>query len=245
MIRELTPGEFNRITRYLKRLDDIGDDFFLYGDVICPSIRNASNFPGMHIVMSDLPTFDQYKDVLYGIFNLNKTSTEMGEVKGKKLRILFEQTDVGIWIELNEHRWQLAGIYSKELEEDGHSQAEIADSLKPVNNKFKTYMESVEWHTLDSDSVNAIKNGSVCVLEDERRTTYVRFGKDILKLKGQVRRDLPAKFSLDVCIISPESSEDIIVVNLMSGGLSSGTMMIHMMDEVIECIHYYKYSPFR
>lgn len=246
MKTKLTAGEFNRMTQYLKRLDDIGDDFFLYGNVICPSVRSAANFPGMHIVRAELPLFDEYKDRLYGIFKLNQTSTEMGDAKGKKTLLEFEQTEAGIWITCNENKWQLAGIYSPDIiDEQGNSQAEIADTLKPANNDFETYMDANEWSSLTPEMVESIKMGNVCILEDERKTTYVRFGKDILKLKGAVRKDLPAKFTLDVNIVSPISSEDTIVVSTLSGGLDSGTLMIHMEDPVIECIHYYKYSPFK
>ena len=247
MITKLTAGEFKDITAFLKRLDDIGDDFFLYGDVICPSIRTEMNKPGMHIVRADLPLFDEYKDVLYGIYRLNQTSTEMGDVKGKKITLEFEQTELGIWITCNDQRWQLAGRYSADIidEESGNSQVEIAESSKPANNDFEKYMESTTWSSLTPSMIENIKMGNVCTLEDERKTTYVRFGKDVLKLKGTVRRDLPAKFTLDVSIISPLSSEDTIVVSTLSGGLDSGTFMIHMTDPTIECIHYYKYSPFK
>lgn len=245
MIRKLTPGEFNSIVKFLKRLDDIGDDFFLYGNVIVPSVRCPANFPGMHIVRSDLPLFEEYKETLYAMYRIGPSSAEMGEAKGKKVLIELEQNEVGIWIRLNENQWQIAGIYSTEADEDGQSQAEIAEQLKPKSNDFEVYMNSVEWSVVPPNIIEDIKNGSVCTLEDERKTTYVRFGKDVLKLRGSIRRDMPAKFTLDVSIVSPLSSEDVIVVNTMSGGLDSGTLMIHMEDQTIECIHYYKFSPFK
>lgn len=245
MVRALTPGKFNDIVKFLKRLDDIGNDFFLYGDVIVPSVRYPENFPGMHIVRSELPYYDEYKDTLYAIFKLGETSSEMGDIKGKKVLIEYEQNETGIWIRVNDHQWQLAGIYSNDIEEDGRSQAEIAESLKPQSNEFETYMNSVEWTSIPTEIIDQIRNGSVCTLEDERKTTYVRFGKDALKLKGVSRKDMPSKFTLDVSIISPLSSEDTIVVSTLSGGLDSGTLMIHMDDPTIECIHYYKFSPFK
>lgn len=246
MKKKLTPGEFNNIVKFLKRLDDIGDDFFLYGDVICPSVRVKENFPGMHLVRADLPLFGEFENVIYAMFKINETSTDMGNVKGKKILIEYEQTERGIWITLNDNVWQLAGTYSPDvIDENGRTQAEIAETLCPKSNKFDSYMDSVEWSEIPTDTINIIKNGSICTLEDERKTTYVRFGRDALKLKGATRKDMPAKFSLDVSIQSPLSSEDTLVVSTVSGGMDSGTLMLHMLDPVIECIHYYKYSPFK
>ena len=246
MVKSLRAGQFNQLVSFLKRLDDIGDDFFLHGDVICPSVRGPANFPGMHFVRSEIPTSDKYANVIYGVANLNQITTEMGNIKGKKDLIEIEQTDLGIWVTCNYNKWQLAGIYSPDIiDENGKSQAEIAQALCPTENRFDTYLNSVEWKSLPVEMVDSIRRGSVCTLEDDRNTTFVRFGKDQLKLKGVVRTDLPVKFSLDVYIQSPESSEDTIVISSLSGGLGSGTLMIHMTDPTIECIHYYKYSPFK
>lgn len=232
-IINLSIKEFNALVKYLKRLDDIGDDFFLKSDIISPSVRSKVNRPGRHIVRSCIPTLEEYDETLYGISRLSETSKLLGDIKGKKETLYMEQTDRGIWIVVNDLRVQLAGIYE-------HDDKDIADEIAPNKFSFDDYINEKDWSEISNDWLNRIKQGDVMTVEDDRKTTYVRIAKDLFKLKGVSRLSAPVDYTAAINILSPESSEDILVV----GSNCHGTLSIYMKSPVIECIHYYLFTPF-
>ena len=230
--KELSIKQFNELVKYLKRLDDIGDDFFLKNDIICPSVRTDSNKPGKHIVRSRIPTSTDYENVLYGIAKLSETSKILGDIKGKKQYICLEQNETSIWIVVNDLRLQLAGTYG-----DGDP---LIDELAPKYTVFDEYMGDYEWREISNEWLTRIKHGDVMTVEDENKTTYVRIARDLFKLRGVSRLSAPVDYTAHIHIISPESNESTIVI----GSSMHGTLALHVNNPIIESIHYYLFTPF-
>lgn len=227
----LTIRQFNNLVRFLKRLDDIGDAFYLVGDVICPCVRCAENKPGLHFVRNVIP-IEQKSDVIYGIANLFETSKILGDVKGKKVMLFIDQSDDEIWVTANDVRVKLAERYTDE---------QIGDNPVP-NGSFDALMGTSEFVQIPANILNSIKDGKVATFEDARKTTYVRLGKDLFKLRGSTRFGVPVKYEAGICIISPVSDENTLAINI--SGDNMGTVIIHFIEDFIEALHFYKFSPY-
>ena len=235
-ITNLTIKQFNELVKYLKRLDDIGDDFYLVGDMILPSVRTPKNRPGKHLVRSRIPTLPEYDCVIYGIAKLSETSHALGDVKGKKQSIYIEQTERGIWITVNDLTVRLAGIFDDE-------DKELVEQTAPNKDKFDDYLaEYNDWVEIPTETLNYIKQGNVLIMEDDRHTTRVRFARGEFKLKGVSRLTQPVDYSVSVHITSPIPDPETIVIG--SSGPSNGTLAMHFTSPIIEAIHYYAFSPF-
>ena len=232
-IINLSIAEFNNLVKYLKRLDDIGDDFFLKNDIICPSVRTEKNRPGKHIVRSMIPTSDKYEDVLYGVARLSETSKLLGDIKGKKQSLFIEQSEDGIWINANDLRCQLAGVYNDEDET-------LVESLAPAMKNFDDYLRH-EWMEIPLEHLIAIKNGDVITYEDDRKSTYVRVARDLFPLRGVTRRTAPVDHTAELYISSPETTDG---KTLVIGSSDKGVLEIHVTYPVIEVIHFYMFMPF-
>lgn len=232
-ILNLSVKQFNELVKYLKRLDDIGDDFYLYKDVLLPSVRNDKNRPGKHIIRSKIPTLPEYDEVLYGIANLSETSKILGDVRGKKNILHMEQTEEGIWITVNDLTVQLAGTYSKENEV-------IVQSTAPTG-CFDEYLNVVSFTQIPHEELNAMKRGDILCLEDDRHTTKVRIAKDLFRLKGVSRLSLPVDYAVGYHISSPVADAGTIVIGNTS---TNGMLTMHFVSPVIEVLHYYTFSPF-
>lgn len=233
MTLNLTVRQFNDLVKYLKRLDDIGDDFYLYKDALLPSVRNAKNRPGKHIVRSKIPTMPEYDDILYGIANLSDASKELGDVRGKKEILYIEQTELGIWVTVNDLTVRLAGVYTEE-------QKDIVSATAPTAG-FDEYLNMVSFIQISTEELNAMKQGDILSLEDDRHTTKVRIAKDLLRLKGVSRLSLPVDYTVGYHIMSPIPSDGVIVIGSAS---TSGVLTLHFVSPIIEAIHYYTFSPF-
>lgn len=233
-INQLTIRQFNDLVKYLKRLDDLGDDFFLVNDVIIPSIRTKENMPGKHIVKSYIPTLSEFDGTLYGIANLSNTSKLLGDVKGKKTLLELEQTTSGIWITINDLRVQLAGVYSNE------DMGTLTDIIS-TDNWFKDYLEGYDWTELPINQLEEIKHGTMVTLEDDRRTTFVRIGRDLFKLRGVSRITAPVNYIAEFHIVSPVSSAEVVTIG---NNTHKGTLLLHVTTPIIESVHTYLFSPF-
>ena len=232
-IINLSIKEFNELVKFLKRLDDIGDDFFLKNDIISPSIKCEKNTPGKHIVRSRIPTSDKYKDMIYGIGMLSHVSKELGEIKGKKHSIFIEQDDTGIWINVNDTRLQLAGFYEDE-------DIPLVNQLAPAQDNFDEYLNR-DWVTMPQEHLASIKKGDVITYEDDRKTTYVRVARSLFPLRGVTRLTAPIDYTAELYISSPKTTNgDTIVI----GSSEYGTVEIHVVYPMIEVIHSYLFTPF-
>lgn len=232
-IINLSITEFNNLVKHLKRLDDIGDDFFLKNDIACPSIRCDKNRPGKHVVRSMIPMSDKYRDTLYGIAKLSETSKLLGDVKGKKTSLFIEQNEKGIWINANDLRCQLAGTYSEE-------DSRIVDTLAPTMNCFDDYL-SHEWVQMPIEHLTSIKRGDVVTYEDERKSTYVRVARSLFPLRGVTRLTAPVDYTAEFYISSPTTTDgDTLVI----GSADRGVLEIHVTYPVIEAVHFYMFMPF-
>lgn len=227
---QLTIKQFNELVKYLKRLDDIGDDFFLKNDIIVPSIREPKNRPGKHIVKGEIPILPEYREIVYGISRLSETSSILGDVKGKKQVLFVEEDETGIWITINDTTVQLAGVYSEEEDLE----------YAPSEEQFSDFIVNKPWRVIPTEILNNIKQGHPYDLEDDEHTTYVRIARDSFKLRGVTRTKDPVNFSANVRVVSPLSSPDRIVINQSPYGL----LEIHAIYNVIECVHQYTFSPF-
>ena len=233
LIIDLSIKQFNELVKFLKRLDDIGDDFYLYKDVLIPSIRNEKNRPGKHVVRSMIPTSPQYGDIVYGVAELSKISKELGYVKGKKTTLYIEQTEEGIWVTINELTKQLAGIYSEEDQD-------MVSATGPTGT-FEDYLSVASFTEISQEELNRMKQGDIICLEDDRHTTKVRIAKDLFKLKGVSRLSLPVDYRVGYHISSPIGNADTIVIGNAGG---NGMLTMHFVSPVIEALHYYTFSPF-
>lgn len=232
-IINLSISEFNNLVKYLKRLDDIGDDFFLKNDIICPSVRTEKNRPGRHIVRSMIPTSDKYENTLYGIAKLSETSKILGDIKGKKHSLFIEQNEDGIWINASDVRCQLAGVYNDEDEP-------LVKTLAPSMNRFDDYLAH-EWTEIPVDHLTCIKNGDVMTYEDDRKSTYVRVARDLFPLRGVTRRTAPVDYTSELYISSPTTTDG---ETLVIGSSDKGVLEIHVTYPIIEVIHFYMFMPF-
>lgn len=232
-IINLSVKQFNELVSYLKRLDDIGDDFYLKKDVIIPSVRTSKNRPGKHVVRSKIPMLPEYDGIVYGIAKLSETSKELGDVKGRKTTLYIEQTEEGIWITINNLTKQLAGIY-------GEEDKDIVSATAPVG-EFDEYLGTTTFTQLTHESLNAMKRGDIICLEDDRHTTKVRIARDLFRLKGVSRLSLPVAYTVGYHVQSPVPNEDVLVIGNSN---NNGMLTLHFMSPVIEAIHYYTFSPF-
>lgn len=228
----LTVKQFNELVKYLKRLDDLGDDFYLHKDAILPSVRTPKNRPGKHIIRSRIPTLPEYDDIVYGIAKLSETSRDLGDVKGKKTTIFMEQTEKGIWITINDLTKQLAGVY-------GEEDQDMIAATAPTGT-FDEYLKVVEFKSISQDALNDMKRGDILCLEDDRHTTKVRIARDLFKLKGVSRLTIPVNYEVEYHVSSPVPASDTVVI----GSSKNGMLTLHFMSPVIEALHYYTFSPF-
>ena len=227
---QLTIRQFNELVKYLKRLDDIGDDFFLKNDIIIPSIREPKNIPGKHVVRGEIPILPEYRSIVYGISKLSETSKILGDVKGKKQVLFLEENEKGIWVTVNDTTLQLAGVYK---ENDDLTYA-------PTEEAFSDFIVNKGWATIPTSILQCVKQGHPYTMEADDHTTYVRIARDLFKLRGVSRTKDPVNFSANVHIVSPLSSPERIVINQGS----FGTLELHVIYNVIECVHQYLFSPF-
>lgn len=227
---QLTIRQFNDLVKYLKRLDDIGDAFFLKNDIILPSVREPKNRPGKHVVRGEIPILPEYRSVIYGISKLSETSKLLGEVKGKKQVLFIEEDETGIWVTVNDTTVQLAGVYTEE--EDL--------TYAPAEETFSDFVVNKPWVPIPTPILQDIKEGHPYTMEDADRTTYVRIARDLFKLRGVSKTKDPVNFAVRAHIVSPLSSTERIVIN--QGDF--GTLELHVKYNVIECVHQYMFSPF-
>lgn len=226
---DLTTKEFNELVKYLKRLDDIGDNFFLKNDIICPSTICEQNKPGKHVVRGIIPILPEYEDVIFGIADLSETSRALGDIKGRKTEIYMEESHDGIWIYVNGVSYRLAGVYVGEDTE-----------LAPEEKHFDDYLERHSWTEIPNEMLTRIKRGDVHTLEDANKTTYVRVGRDLFKLKGVSRLSAPVDYKAFCYISSPISSPETLVI----GNSGYGTFELHTIYPIIESISFYLFDPF-
>lgn len=231
----MTIKAFNELVKYLKRLDDLGDDFYLVGDMILPSVRTSKNRPGKHVIRSMIPSLPEYKDVIYGIANLSETSKILGSVSGKKHTLRIDQTEEGIWITANDTKVRLAGIF-------GEEDKDIVSQTAPNKECFDEYLADADWTEIPHETLNDLKRGGVLTMEDDRHTTRIRIGKDLFKLKGVSRLSVPVDYTASLHIMSPVPDTNTIVIGNSSSRY--GMLSIHFKCPIIEAVHYYTFSPF-
>ena len=222
----LTSKELTGYISFLKRLNSIGNDFLIKGDIWLPCIKNEKNTPGTHIgrdpILTKLYNTDDMVYSKYTCSHLEDTlnSLKNDMPKGRKTSRTLEITDTEISIQINDDiQWVIASKY-----------IESTDDFCPEWSMFNDILQNRLWSELSNETLQNINDyHPVSIfgrIADTEEITKIRLAKNLFKLSGVRKRvvDFSGEYSLKNTSLFDETVADLA---------------IHMNYPAIECVHLY------